>query len=88
MSKRETLAKQHDYVAGFYGSDIDKCLMEVQLKTLGVNIDRVTEMFDIREYHVSLSSGERSLLYEVTIFMKHISSCLLPILAVKDLSVP
>ena len=76
-ANKETFAEDLDYVASFYGSDIDKLLLETQLKTLGANISsKVTNIFDVRDYLLSMTSAERKLLNEVMIMMKLI--CVMP----------
>ena len=70
--RKEEIAESLDAVCGFYGNDFDKGLLCSQLQTFGIHFhDQMKEptqqitIFDIKNYFLSLSPGQASLLSQV-----------------------
>ena len=70
-SKKENFSTELQYVSNFYGDDIHKDNLEIQLNTLDNRIkDSVVSIFDVRDYLKNLTTTERTLLNEVVIVAK------------------
>ena len=62
-ANKEDYQYELDFVADFYGSDLDKSLLDLQLKILGQNMEKKgAYISDIRNYFSTCSSSERQLL--------------------------
>ncbi len=71
--KKEDYQYELDFIIDFYGTDLNKSLLDVQLKILGQNLDEKATILDIRNYFATCSSAERELLCEVHTAMKLIT---------------
>ncbi len=67
-SKKENFSTELQYVSNFYGDDIHKDNLEIQLNTLRNSIkDSIVSIFDVRDYLQNLTMTERTLLIEVVL---------------------
>ena len=71
-SKQEELQQILDAVCTFYHNDLDKELLHSQLQTFGIHFQTVAQepaadisIFDLKQYFLSLSLGQASLLSQV-----------------------
>ena len=77
VSNKEMYQDELECVADFYGSDVDKSLLDVQLKILGENIEKkVTNIFDVRDYLKNSTPSGQQLLSQVMVIMKLV--CVMP----------
>ena len=70
-AKLEDFSEELKLAVTTYGSDIHESNLQMQLQTLGCNVqERIVNIFDVRDYLQKLTPAERLLLNEVTTVMK------------------
>ena len=97
--QKEDITSEFDYVCSFYKDDFQPELLRAQLLTFGIDFQRIQRetygdsdrkptIFDIKEYFISLTTAQKSLLSQVVVSSNLSWLCRLPMLHQKDRSVP